>query len=250
MARVFSSATAEQALLAVEAVVAFAKPIEAKTASDFADLTESQATKALNLSVDLGLLTQAGNAYAVKSPLCRMLRTPHEKERAAILRIALEAYEPFCVFREELEASGDAGTAAHRTKHILELDAHREEIKDTLLSLATFSGALHVTHGGKYSRDSTAISQLIGDLKLGCEDFAASIQYVRSALGTAQASRVSHEDVILPIAAALRHALAQSPREAVLHSGNAMDTFLEHYAHEQKISLQGKHGINAKIDEL
>lgn len=250
MARTFSAATAEQVLRAVEAVVAFRNSSTVQSVAEFADLTIPLATSALELGADLGLLSGSSQQYSISSPLCRLARTPHDKERAAILRIVLELYEPFQVFREELEATGDASEAARRTKQILDLTAHREEIKDTLLSLATFSGALVAGHGGRYSRDSIKISELVSELNQGCEELSAGIQHVRNELGHDAANAVSHDDVITPLATGLRLALAGSPREAVMHAGNAIDSFLDEVGKTEHVSLHGKHGINSKIEEL
>jgi len=78
--------------------------------------------KALALAVDLGLLGEGAGVFSPVSPLCKLLRTPQEKERAAVLRVTIESFEPFLIFREELEATADASTAANRTKARLDLD--------------------------------------------------------------------------------------------------------------------------------
>ncbi|HBX59252.1 MAG TPA: hypothetical protein DEG65_03200, partial [Methylophaga sp.] len=85
-----------------------------------------------------------------ESPLVRLLGTPDESSKAAILRILLECYEPFVFFRERLVATGNSDTAAQQTKVHLDLNAHREEIKDTLISLGTYTKAINAKGGGVY----------------------------------------------------------------------------------------------------
>lgn len=54
----------------------------------------------------------------------------------------------------------------------------------------------------------------------------------------------------MPLATALRHAAGGAAREAVVHAGNAMDTFLDEYAARKQINLTGATGINGKVDKL
>jgi hypothetical protein len=249
MARSFSPATAEQVVVAVEAVVANGGAAATPFVAEFADLKAEQASAALMLGVDLGLLKEARGQFALANPISRFLRSPQDNEKAAVLRIVLEAYEPFQVFREELEASGDASSAAVRTKTRLALDAHREDIKSTLVNLATYSGALRAGNGGQYERDSKSASSLLKELAAGATEEGAAIHQVRTGLGTA-ANAVSHEQVLVPLAAALRHAAGGAAREAVVHAGNSIDTFLDEFATRRQISLTGATGINGKIDKL
>lgn len=251
MPRAFFSATAEQVVAVTEAIVASGGPADQAFVEGFADLNADQARNALSLSVDLGLLSAAGQNFEVTSPLCRLLRTPHDTERAAVIRIVLEGHQPFLVFREELEATGDPATAANRTKARLELDAHREDIRSTLLGLATYSGALKAGQGGQYERDSKSQSNMLEELASGCAEQGASIYRVRTVLGEELANSVSHENVIDPLAAGLRHAAgAGGGREAVVNAGNAVESFLSDLAGRHGIDVAGAHGINAKLIQI
>ena len=250
MPRAFSPATAEQIVAVVEAVVANGKASTSEFVAEFGDLTDVQATNALTLAVDLGFLKKSGSNYSIDSQVCKLLRSPNDEEKAAILRVMLESYDPFLVFREQIEATESAQTAARQTKTLLDIDAHREEIKDTLLSLATFSGALIPASGGKYERDSKAISNLLHELAVACADLSAAIHRVREEIGPDASNVVSHKNVITPLAAGLRFAAAGDGREAVVNAGNAIDTFLDEFAGRAGVSLAGATGINGKLDKL
>lgn len=251
MPRPFSQATAEQVVSVAEAAVALSDKAEAATIATFTDLPQGHTDKALELAIDMGLLKKNGNLFEASNPLCKLLRTPHDRERAAVLRIMLESFLPFTVFREELEATKDAGIAASRTKAKIDLACHREDVKDTLLSLATYSGALIVSHGGSYERDSRSMTNLLLELAVGSEEIGAAIHIIRQELSDEAANLVDHDAVIVPLATSLRHASAGGAgREAVLHAGNAVDTFLDWYAAEQGGNLQGATGINGKLDKL
>lgn len=133
MPRAFSPATAEQVVAAVEAVFVNGKSTDAAFVAAFCDMAVDRAQAALELAVDLSLLTESAANYQVANPLCRVLGSPDERHRAAALRVALESYEPFVIFRERLPATPVVATAAHQTKTALDLSAHRDEIKDTLV---------------------------------------------------------------------------------------------------------------------
>lgn len=246
----FFSATAEQVVAVTEAVTANGGLTTQPYIEIFADLNSDQAVNALALAVDLGLLEKQGDDFRPATPLCRLLRTPHDSEKAAVVRIMLEAYEPFLVFREELEATGDPGRAANRTKARLDLDAHREDIRSTLVGLALFSGALTAGHGGQYNRDSKSISNLLQEMASGCQEQGACIFTIRETLGEEISNNVSHENVIDPLAAGLRHAASGGGREAVVNAGNAVESFLVEFAARSGVNVANAHGINAKLAQF
>src|SRR4051812_12284372 len=125
MPRAFSPATAEQVVAAVEAVVVNRQPSTVEFVANFSDLPKDQAEAALKLATDLGLLSHSAGTYSTSCPLSRFIVTPKLMQKAAIIRILLESYEPFVFFRERLIATDAAATAAEQTKVYFDLDAHR-----------------------------------------------------------------------------------------------------------------------------
>ena len=232
-----------------EAVVALGGS-DAATIAAFTDLPQPTVDGALNLAADLELLTENAGQFASASPLCKLLRTPQDGEKAAILRVVIESYDPFLVFREELEATNDVTASAQRTKAKLDLTCHREQVKETLLSLATYSGALIAGHGNSYKRDAKGISVILDELAAGSREIAEATHTVRTELGLVAAGEVSHDQVILPLAVGLRHAAAGSGREAVLQAGIAVENFLTSAAAHQGTNTAGANGINAKMNCL
>ena len=216
----------------------------------FTDLPQPTVESALHLSVDLGLLTEDAGQFKSTSPLCKLLRTPQDGEKAAILRVMIESYDPFLVFREELEATNDVTVSAQRTIAKLNLDCHREHVKETLLSLATYSGALIAGHGNNYERNAKGISSLLDELTAGSREVAEATHTVRAELGSDAAGQVDHDEVISPLAAGLRHAAAGAGREAILQAGIAVENFLSEMATQHGTNIGGTNGINAKMDRL
>src|SRR5207249_3284808 len=120
------------------------------------------------------LLSRSEGRFAVASPLCRLVVTANQMQKAAVLRLVLESYEPFVRFRERLIATNLAQIAAQQTKTLLGLNAHHEDIKDTLLSLGTYSNALITEGGGRYRPWEEASENPLEALLQACTDTAAA----------------------------------------------------------------------------
>lgn len=248
MPRPFYQATAEQVVIVSEAVVSLGNSDVAAIAA-FTDLPTATANGALQLAADMNLLIENSGQFSVGSPLCKLLRTPQDREKAAILRVALESYKPFLVFCEEHGATGNVSDAAQRTKVKLDLSCHREEVKATLLSLATYSGALMPEQGNNYSRDVQGLTALLDELVAGSREVADATQTIRQEVGV-DVGLVDHVLVIQPLAAGLRHAVAGAGREAVLQAGIAIENFLTTVAAHHATNIANAHGVNAKMDRL
>ena len=248
MPRAFHQATAEQVVTVSEAVASIGTA-DAATVAAFTDLLQPTVDSALKLSADLGLLQENAGQFSTKSHLSRFFRTPQDNEKAAILRVTIEAYEPFLVFREELEATKNVTEASQRTKVKLDLDCHREQLKETLLSLATYSGALTAGQGNSYERDARGLTALLDELAAGSREIAEATLTVREELGEA-VGHIDHDQVLSPLVAGLRHAAASSGREAVLQAGIAIENFLVSVANLHGTNIAGANGVNAKMDRL
>jgi hypothetical protein len=165
--------------------------------------------------------------------------------------VADSAYEPFIVFRERLAGTDLASTAAQQSKAALGLDAHREEIKDTLLSLGTYSHALITEGGGRYRPQDNPQEQTLLTLAQGSGDLAAAEARVREQIGADAAALVSRQEVIVPISNALIRARDGDARGAVVDAGNAVESFLAAFGQRLGVpAVAGAPGINAKLDRL
>jgi hypothetical protein len=250
MPRAFSPATAEQVVAAVEAVFLTGKVTEPAFIASFCDIPIERATAAATLAADLGLLELQAQGFFATSPLCRTLCSPKELHRAAALRVVLDAYAPFVYFRDRLPATPLASTAAHQTKVALDLDAHRDEIKDTLTSLGTYSQALLEEGGGLYRVSTQALDHQLSALAEAANDAAAAEMRIRDQLTSSVANAVSRGEVITPLAEALRKAMNGDPSGAVQCAGNAVESFLVELGGRVGANLTGATGLSAKIDRL
>jgi hypothetical protein len=250
MANPFWRATAEAVVAAVDAVYVTNGTADVERVADFAQLTSTNAEAALALAMDLGFLTSTGSDYSPLSPLCRAFASPNQRRKAAALRIVLEAYVPFTLFRDRLIATEDATAAAKQIKILLKLDVHHDDIKDTLLSLGQYSQALVAEGGGVYRAKEAAADDPLEALAVGCAEDTAAERRIRLQLGAQAADQVSRDDVIVPLSNALQRASAKDGRGAVLAAGNAVDSYLTEFGQRANVNLAGKHGINAKAEAL
>jgi hypothetical protein len=247
----FYQSTAEDVIASVEAVVVNGNPTAAAFVAQFIDVPLDRAQNALMLAVELGFLSlNAGNFTACR-PLSQMFSTPNLKQKAAALRIALESYETFTMFRTRLTATDSAAQAAQQTKVALDLDGHREIIKDTLISLGTYSHALDTEGGGLYIPADDAIENRLLALAQACRDIVSAEARIRVQTGDAAAALVSRNDVLLPLANSFLKAAAGDASGAVTLAGNAVESYLEALAGRiGGVNLAGAAGLNAKLDRF
>lgn len=248
MPRHFSHTTAEQAAQVVEAVHTM-RSAQSSDVEKFCDLSSTQAKNALDLAVDIGLIEDNGGTYKASSPLVRFISVPEEKRKAALLRVALESYEPFCIFRQRLIATDSSVTAAQQTKVLLDLDAHREEIKDTLISLGTYTNALSAQGGGKYRASSAEVSHQLEELAASCNDLAGSEARIRAQIGS-YSDDLDLNEVIRPLASALLKAQSLQTSQAVNEAATAIESFLARLAQRMNVSLAGANGVTQKLDKF
>jgi len=222
----------------------------AEFVSNFSDLPLDQAKTAIDLAVDLGLAVQSGATYSATGPLARFLITPNQSDKASVLRLVLESYEPFVRFRDRLAATDSASVAAQEIKVLMDLDVHREKIKDTLISLGTYTQALVARGGGKYKARLGASPNPLSVLADACDSQSSAELAIKEALGQSTADRVSFAEVITPLANALLKAQDDQARDAVVAAGNALESYLTELAVRMSVTLGNAPGINAKLEKF
>lgn len=180
-----------------------------------------------------------------------MFILPSAPPKIAALRVALESYEPFVLFRTRLKSTDFPSEAARQTRAVLDLNEHRDIIKDTLISLGTYSHALDTEGGGLFVPADDAIENRLLALAQACGDVMAAEARIRVQMGDAAADRVARNEVFLPLANALLRAASGDARGAVLLSGNAVESYLEALAARLgTVNVAGAAGINAKLDRF
>jgi hypothetical protein len=244
----FSHSTAEQVVQIIDAVHV-KRGADGAFIEKFCDLSTEQVTNAIALAEDLGLIKKSGNRWVTANVLTSFFSAPIEAQKAAALRIVLETYLPFLIFRDRLTATNSADDAARQTKTLLDLQAHREEIKDTLISLGTYAGAISSQGGGRYTNSREPFENELEKLASACSDLVAAEARIRLQIGT-RASEIDREEVLVPLSRALLKAKNSNPSEAVTDAGNAFESFLAGLADVMGVDLTNASGINQKLDKF
>lgn len=241
--------TAEQVVAAVEAVAVNNGPTDVALVSEFADLPTARAEAALALAVELELLSEASGDYSVASPLCRFFVSAAQQRSAAALRIALESYDPFVAFRARLPYAATASDAARHVKATHGLSGHHDEIRDTLVSLGTFTQGLVSAGGGQYKVPIDEPEEDLNAIASACDDAAKAESQIRAHLGSA-APLSSEDEVIRPLTDALQRAGRGDPDGAVQQAGNAVEAYLVELAARKTVNITGANGLNAKLERI
>lgn len=250
MPREFTATTAEQVVGVVAAVSSSNRACDPGFIGSFLDTSEEAAEAALMMATDIGLVSENAGVFSEASPLCRFLRTPAGASRAAILRVALESYEPFTLFRQRLIETGRPEVAAQQTKTMLDLTATRSQVADTLISLGTFAGSIQALGAGQYNVPRSDDVADLSVLAAAAEEEHAAEAVVRNQLGQRTADAVSHIEVLRPLTKALVHARAGQGDAAVQEAGNAVESFLTEYGNRHGVNTSAQHGVNAKAGEI
>lgn len=245
-----SPTTAEQVVAAVEAVVSNGANATADLVAAFLDTAHARAAAALDMAVELGLLAKTKDVYDCVSPLCRY--TLNAEQKAAVLRVVLEAYPPFNKFRERLVATADVSLAAQQTKALFALGAHRDEVRDTLVSLGTYSHAIVTEGGGNYQLEVASLANHLQVLSAACTELMASEGRVRIQLGPAAENVLAaqRDSVIVPLADALVRANNRDGSGAVQQAGNAVEAHIDAMAVRMGVPLTGATGIMRKLQKF
>lgn len=243
--------TADAVVYAVEAVVARHASSTAQEVADFIDMPLASSQSALDLAEDLGLVASVTGGYEPAGPLARLLVTPDLTQKAAVLRVAVETYEPFRVFRERLHLGGnDPSIAAQQTRALLGLGEHREIIKQTLLSLGTFCQSLRVLGGGQYEVRFDFEDQLTNQLAGAIAELAEAELRVRDWLSEPVRSSLDASSVLAPLAESYLKVSQGDSRGAVVTAGNAVESHLAQLGVHYGVAMSGAHGIGAKVAAL
>lgn len=246
----FWRTTAEDVLLATEAVAVRGSACNAQFVAAFADMRLSAAEAALNMAEALGFVANDPSGYRPAGPIAHVTRTANVAHKAAALRLLLDSYAPFVFFRDRLVATEQATQAAEQTRIGLDVAADRDDIRETLVSLASYAQAFQSLGGGRYAPAEQPVGIHLPVIAQALADEAAALLRIRERLGPDLAALVSHDDVLVPLAKGLLKALQGDPRGAIVEGGNAVESYLSEWATREHVSVANDHGINAKVSTL
>ncbi|PHV69943.1 hypothetical protein CS063_13245 [Sporanaerobium hydrogeniformans] len=246
--------TAEDIVGVVDAVLAKNENCDILFIHEFADISEVQAKNALDMAIELNLITIDNNTmrYSSNSLLARLLVSARNNQhKATIMRFILEQYKPFITFKARYNFSQSIDLASKQVKHLYTMTSSYKDIKNTLTNIATYAKAMLSDGASQYIFNDDSVSYIeILDVVLKSkanDDYA-----LRTLLGEEVYNFVDEEKVYAPLSDAfgkIQNELSDG-KTIILYAGNAFESFLKQIADKHQISLTGKNGIIQKSSAL
>lgn len=214
--------------------------------------TITQVSNALDVACDMSMISfnSTPSTYRISSPLAHLLSTAiKEDQRAALLRIILEQYEPFNTFKVRFAITQNIDVSCAQIKAIHSITANERDIKNTIISLGTYAKILKRENASTYSfftnKDSDHL-QLINEL---LEEKTKNEMLLWQFMGECVYNFANYNNVIRPLLDSSSKAMSEpiDTKAVILYAGNAFESFLDQYAITKQISLQGKTGIISKM---
>ena len=166
------------------------------------------------------------------------------------MRMIIEQYEPYRKFKERYEYTSSIEMACRQIKILYSMQTNERDIKNTLISIATYANALISKGAGLYS--FTEESQESSLLEISLKETALTDATLRNFLGESIYNAIDNRNVFTPLSEAVLKTKADNmdTRSVVVYAANAFESFLDGYANSKGISLAGKNGIIQKKDAL
>lgn len=245
--------TAEDIVAVVDAVVAKGHEANIDFISEFTGIaTGDQVTKALDMAVELKMVVcESSGNYSVDSFLAKKLVTATtDDEKAVIMRMILEQYYPYTVFKTRYGFTHSIEQACRQTKVLCSLSTNERDIRSTLISIATYAKALKSEGANLYS--FTEEERIYPLIESSLMDTAVAERSLQVFLGERIYDSLDSATIIEPLFEAFQKSKANNPdtRAVIVYAANAFESFLNTYAINKSVSLSGKNGIIQKRDAL
>lgn len=245
--------TAEDIVAVVDAINSKGSEVDKGFISKFTGIaTEEQVTKAIEMAKELSLVTDgvSQGCYVIGSFLGKLLVSAiSDEEKAVVMRIILEQYPPYNTFKIRHEYTHSIDLACRQTKLLHSIQTNERDIKNTLISIATYSKALKSEGANLYSfNEDKKIEKVVNTMI----ENSISDNTLRIFFGEAIYSKISFDNVFQPLSTSFTKTKADNidDRSVIVYAANAFESFLSQYAAGKNISLAGKNGILQKSDAL
>lgn len=246
--------TAEDIVAVVDAVVAKGSQCKKTFIEEFTGIaTDDQVSKAISMAMDLQLIEydSGSDAYLLKSYLVRKLVTATtDSHKAVIMRLILEQYEPYITFKTRYGFTKSIELACKQVKILYSMTSNERDIKNTLISIATYAKALKSEGAGLYSFSEDSADLTLLNAVLAQQSISAAT--LQAFWGEALFSAIDYANVFSPLCDSLQkvQAIPIDARAIVVYAANAFESYLDGFARSKNVSLVGKNGIIQKRDAL
>lgn len=246
--------TAEDIVAVVDAVVAKGVNVSKDFITEFTGIaTDDQVTKAIHMACELQLIQcdSSNDNYNPQSFLARKLvSATSDEQKAVFMRLILEQYAPYNTFKTRYSFTKSIDLACRQTKTLHSMTSNERDIKNTLISIATYAKALKSEGANLYSfaEESDAI-EIISE---ALHNASITEESLRSFWGEGLYTFSDTSNVFQPLVEAFQKTKSNAidTRAVVVCAANAFESFLNDFAIKNSVSLTGKNGILQKSTAL
>lgn len=244
--------TAEDIIGVTDAVLAKNENSDVDFICIFADISEHQAGNALRMAKELNLIDYDQDTYSSNSFLGRLLvSSRNDNHKAAVMRLVIEQYEPYITFKTRYAFTESLDLSSKQVKTLYSMNANARDIKNTIISIATYAKAM-INDGASYYKFNQDEVSYIEIVELALKFKANDDNALKQQLGDSSYDFLDRENVINPLSDAyskMQNADVEA-KTIVLYAGNAFESFLQQIADKHSISLSGRNGLMQKTDAL
>lgn len=245
--------TAEDIIGSTDAALQQQTGVDEQLVADFLDIPLDNARNAILMAEQLGLVELEQNTgYKAIFPYAEYLVTSIPNHKATILRLVLEHYRPYKIFKFRLGITENVQEAANQVRALFSINAHRNDIASTFVSLGTYTNSLVSEGAGRYQEAGEPQEEYLLIVNDVIQNREIAEAFIRKKIGDEAANWIDLQEVLNPLVTAYqRAALADNdPRAPIVYAGNAIESFLSQIATYHAVNIAGAHGINAKADRL
>jgi hypothetical protein len=250
--------TAESIIAVIDAVLTRDGDCDINYLAQFMDAPVPTVQNALGMAKELSLVDNVPgnlNLYQSQKPFATYLITAKDFQKAAVFRLVLENYEPYCFFKERLIITEHPNPSAEQVKVKYGLTPHRDQIRETFISLGTFAQSLISEGGGlfkvaDYDPQDAACIKIVANVAVEREK---ALLHIRKRLEAPTADWINEQEVLNKLVIAyqlLDTNIENDSTSPVVHAGNAVESFLTQLGGHLGVNLNNAPGINAKVDTL
>lgn len=244
--------TAEAIIGATDAALQCPNGVNDQIVAEFLDIPVDNARNALLMAQELGLVENNNQVFTPKNPIATYLITSSQIQKASILRLVLEQYEPYRSFKSRLQLSDSVTVAANEIQAIYGMPAHKADISSTLVSLGTYTGSLISEGAGRYKILEGRIAEYLVIVNDVVNQKEATEVFLRTRLGNEAVRWINQQNVMDQLVTAYQ-VLANTdidPKAPIVHASNAIESFLGQIATHYGVNLGNANGINSKVDKI
>lgn len=167
--------TAEDIVAVVDAVIAKGSEAAKDFIAEFTGIaTDDQVLKALQMACELQLIVfdSSRGCYGSPSFLARKLvSASSDEQKAVFMRLILEQYAPYNTFKTRYGFTKSIELACRQTKTLHMMTSNERDVKNTLISIATYAKALKSEGANLY-----ALSAHISKKHRGMIEFVGQVR--------------------------------------------------------------------------